>query len=382
MKFFESKYYAPLLNTAETTEWQVIRDSARMQQRSGYGRAIGVLTAYCTHAPNIDGLALSRAAIENDWVLVTDLIAFKNRYRSDYKDSELEDLYQTVYFHPGSEFFVCLAGDRLQKLAYDEISTIMLYCPFNVNPLTGFELLQNEGYIYPISKPTVPKMGVLTKNKQGLQIEYRNITCMEIDFLNMYEEDFKLVSDKIVDCVNDMDSTGLIILHGVPGTGKTNYIRWLSGQSKRSMVFIPPDMVTTLTGPSFIEFLLKNPGLTFIVEDAESTLSPRMGSERSVVSSILNLTDGLLGDMLKCQFICTFNTELTNIDTALLRPGRLLVRHEFTNLSVDSANRYLKSVNSTLTVTAPTSLSELTNLEDLPMTSKIEKPTAFGFMSH
>ena len=88
-----------------------------------------------------------------------------------------------------------------------------------------------------------------------------------------------------------------------------------------------------------------------------------------------------MGDILKCQFLCTFNTELTNIDSALLRPGRLLVRHEFTNLDVATANRYLKSIDSSITVTEPTSLAVLTNLDNLPVENEVIKKTSFGFNS-
>ena len=49
----------------------------------------------------------------------------------------------------------------------------------------------------------------------------------------------------------------------------------------------------------------------------------------------MNLTDGLLNDILNVQIIATFNTKIANIDNALLRPERLMARKEFEALSVD-----------------------------------------------
>lgn len=49
------------------------------------------------------------------------------------------------------------------------------------------------------------------------------------------------------------------------------------------------------------------------------------------------MTDGLLNDILNLQIIATFNTDLKNIDKALLRPERLLGRKNFRNLNTTNA---------------------------------------------
>ncbi len=76
-----------------------------------------------------------------------------------------------------------------------------------------------------------------------------------------------------------------------------------------------------------------------LIEDAEPLLAARQYEGRvQGVSNLLNLTDGLLNDMLKVQIICTFNVKLRELDKALLRPGRLLARKEFRKLSAIDAN--------------------------------------------
>jgi SpoVK/Ycf46/Vps4 family AAA+-type ATPase len=69
-----------------------------------------------------------------------------------------------------------------------------------------------------------------------------------------------------------------------------------------------------------------------LIEDAEPLLESRDGSAdgRSTgISNLLNITDGILNDILGLMVIATFNIEISKIDSALLRPGRLLARKEF-----------------------------------------------------
>lgn len=57
---------------------------------------------------------------------------------------------------------------------------------------------------------------------------------------------------------------------------------------------------------------------------------------------LLNLTDGMLGDSLGIQVICTFNTNVKNIDKALLRKGRLITSYEFKELQANKSKILLK----------------------------------------
>src|ERR1035438_2456547 len=110
---------------------------------------------------------------------------------------------------------------------------------------------------------------------------------------------------------------------------------------------MPPNMVDHLVEPSFMTFLssevkhYSEQGLfcVLLIEDAEPLLAARDSGVRiQGVTNLLNMTDGLLNDMLNLQIICTFNVDLKKLDSALLRPGRLLARKEFVALSELDAN--------------------------------------------
>ncbi len=146
------------------------------------------------------------------------------------------------------------------------------------------------------------------------------------------------------------ESKGLVLFHGEPGTGKTYYIRHLlrsMANNKKIVIYMPPNMVDHLVEPGFMTFVstqvehYSRQGYfcVLLIEDAEPLLAKRQeGIRIQGVTNLLNMTDGLLNDMLNLQIICTFNVDLKKLDSALLRPGRLIARKEFKALNELDAN--------------------------------------------
>ena len=103
---------------------------------------------------------------------------------------------------------------------------------------------------------------------------------------------------------------GIVLLHGLPGTGKTTYLRYLIGNLKKKVMFVSPSVAGNLMNPEFMDLLLDNPNSVLVIEDAENIIMDRKYSNQSSVSNLLNISDGLLSDCLNVQIICTFNSEL------------------------------------------------------------------------
>ncbi len=204
------------------------------------------------------------------------------------------------------------------------------------------------------------KIYVVYRTQHGFQKKPFGVKKRKIDITDNYNDDFTEVSADIIHKLNDKKKTGLVILHGEPGTGKTTFIRYLAGKIKRNIIFISPDMVHHITSPEFIPFLLDNSDSILIIEDAEPALQKRVGDGRSgAVSNILNMTDGLLSDCLNISIVATFNTTTKDIDDALLRKGRLLKAYKFDKLSKEKAQSLMDKLNRDVKVEKPMSLAEI-----------------------
>jgi len=160
---------------------------------------------------------------------------------------------------------------------------------------------------------------------------------------------------------------GLSIFEGRPGTGKTFYLRHLTGVLKEShrFYFIPTSTMGVLTKPDFIGFWTDehriHPDRKFVVilEDSEAALMTRGADNREQVSAILNISDGMLADFLSLQIICTINCSAADIDPALLRPGRLLCHRVFGRLDYPQAARLAERLGRKLPQAPDYSLAEV-----------------------
>ncbi len=224
------------------------------------------------------------------------------------------------------------------------------------------------------------KVGLIVKDEFGLTLQKFDISSKEkLNLSTNYNKDFKKISNKIVKKLNEKNGKGIILLHGKPGTGKTTYIRNLTTQIDKEVIFLPNNMVDMLATPEFVPFMMKHPNSVLIIEDAEKVVKSRNGgSNETAVSNLLNLSDGILGDCLKTQIVATFNTDRQLIDKALLRKGRLIVEYKFDDLCVDKSNKLLKSLNINHITTKPMPLSDIYNYEDNVGVGE-NKKTKIGF---
>ena len=170
-------------------------------------------------------------------------------------------------------------------------------------------------------------------------------TILEDHILSLhYGEDFPAWCTDYEGRITSKKS-GLSILDGPPGTGKSSCIRHLMGKLKSThrFYFVPPGAIDVVSNSSFVSFWSrqqqhhKGKQFVLILEDAEAALMRRAADNHSLVSSLLNVTDGLLGDFLRLQVICTINCKYQDIDPALRRPGRLVAHRHFPRLSYSRA---------------------------------------------
>lgn len=211
-----------------------------------------------------------------------------------------------------------------------------------------------------------------------------------------YGENFSEFNSKLIAKLVEKKK-GLVLFHGEPGTGKTHYIRHLISELsklEKTIVYIPTVLIDNILDPSFISFLTEyvstiDNTIILVIEDAESLLIDRESSSNYGISNLLNITDGILNDILGIQVIATFNTKEDNIDTALLRPERLISRKYFGKLSntdIQSLVKHLDIPNFVQT-SDKMSLAEvyaLKNQNEIILHNLVEEDTTrkFGFSNN
>ena len=179
---------------------------------------------------------------------------------------------------------------------------------------------------------------ILRNSRGGIVNKYMEI-CPKGSIDDNYNDDFKPIDEKIRRLIHD-DNSCIMILHGKPGTGKTSYIRNLIAENEDVIFYwIDSSMFNYIDSSEFIEFIATCKNAVFILEDSECLLRPRENGGNIAMQSLLNISDGILGDSLKLKFICTFNTDQRNIDNAILRKGRMKVKYEFMDLKREKVEK-------------------------------------------
>lgn len=188
---------------------------------------------------------------------------------------------------------------------------------------------------------------------------------LELNYGSKFLETDKTIKDRLSN-----SKGGLFMFHGPPGTGKTTYIKYLASQVDRDFIYIPTTMIETFTSdPNCLSILIQKPNSVIILEDAEKAIMKRHGDgmDSSAVSSLLNLSDGIMSDILKTSVILTYNCPKSEIDSALRRKGRLQVDYEFGALSVTDAKKLAKSLKHNKKtidgITKAMSVADIYNLE-------------------
>ncbi len=295
------------------------------------------------------------------------------------KYGKVKDVYQRIY-HDWDDDRICFSkaifiieNELMVKLDDDWLEIYFTTNEFTVanKMLSEFKTLKAP------EKEKEYEINIISLSGTQLDLKTLAIKPTTLDIDLYYNDDFKPIDAVIKERLAKENDKGIVLLHGLPGTGKTTYLRHLIGNLKKKVMFVSPGVARNLMNPEFMDLLLDNPNAILVIEDAENIIMDRRYSSHSSVSNLLNISDGLLSDCLNVQIICTFNSEIGLVDNALLRKGRLIARYEFGKLSIAKSNALGKMLALQTVFNKPMTLAEISNPDD--NFREVAKTNVMGF---
>lgn len=340
----------------------------------------------------VDGLSLQNLFyVKNGYFPYCDMFTQSREESENYFDtksliSELKEKYREIGYQMVVYSNINLTKDEKNIGFSIIIPTLNIFARIEKSVSEAYILYGEDDYDAVEEFEEICKKHYKTPEKKMNNIRLLRVTQLgydlsdfEIDTVSdfcleeQYNDDFIPEDEKITAFVKN-EKSGIIILHGEKGTGKSTYINHLINTNPEKMfVYFPSALVPLLGEPSFTDFFPRLKDSILILEDCEDALRSReaVGGNRAV-NQLLNLSDGLLKS-LGIKFICTFNAPPEEIDEALLRKGRLFSKYEFKKLNAEKSSALLsKLYEKEITVTEPMSLADIyyydeTSYEDAPV---------------
>ena len=321
----------------------------------------------CTNEIRIDCRKANKWFSENYKGEIKDF-HFNERFYGNGKKGELDDVFYFLY------------DDLLVN--FDINQSVVRFLFRKTNVLKVEKVIEDIRKFRKRKGRRSPMISLLVNSHTGIELKSMLISKPKLNIEDNYNDDFKVVHQTIIKRLAKKNDKGLVLLHGKPGTGKTSYIRYLISILKKEIIFLPPNMAGVITNPNLIAMLINNPNSIFVIEDAENIIVDRENDGNSPVSALLNISDGLLSDCLNVQIICSFNTPLSKVDSALLRKGRLIAKYEFNELQVEKAQSLSDKLGFKTTFNSPMALTGIYNQEEKDFVGEKSKiPIGFKMVS-
>lgn len=233
-------------------------------------------------------------------------------------------------------------------------------------------------------------------NETGLSLTYSSYNDKEIkiDYNLHYGKGFKDYYKKLIKTMKERNS-GITLFYGIEGGGKSFLIKRLCiDVDNKAFIYLPNSFISEIGTPKFnyILTIIKNnlpdKNVVVVIEDADEYLMNKEdGSliKNSVMSSISNITDGILTDFYNIQFVLTFNyNSLTDMPKSILRSNRVIAAKKFNKLSIENCNKIFIKYKSKFKTDKELSLAEVfsrinNNESDILLEDLNSNETKLGF---
>lgn len=170
--------------------------------------------------------------------------------------------------------------------------------------------------------------------------------------------------------------SNILILIGVPGTGKTTFTRGLLQETRQSAMVTYSEEI--IRQDEFFTNWYRSKNTFLIMEDSDSMLLPRTDGN-SMMTKFLSLGDGLMSFPNKKMIFSTNLPNVSDIDSALTRPGRCFDIVKFAPLTQEQGRKLCDKLNIVYPGGSGLTVSEIFNAQRNEVTNK-KRSSTFGFI--
>jgi hypothetical protein len=305
--------------------------------------------------------------MQSDWdSWVNDNVEIQNTFYSiRSNDNRIKLRRATGYFKGDKHILVSWAINHEVGKGKSEISRMEIRFHESLSPRFSPDVIEDSIKSIKLDEEKKSQVYMVVQRHHGLDLQDFNIDIPTLDVEMNYGPEWAEKHSQLLDALTGSRKKGIALLHGLPGTGKSMYIRHMIATiaETKTVIYLPNQLINNITDPSFIPLMAEYSGAVLIIEDADEAIKSRK-TGGGIVDKLLNLADGILSDFLGMQIICTFNNDISTIDDALLRKGRLILKHQFDKLSIEAAQKLSDHLGFKTLIGDPMTLAEIYNQED------------------
>ena len=216
------------------------------------------------------------------------------------------------------------------------LNEIRIYCADNKQDVDELlELLKP----HIIQQTSYKNAFVLIEENDKLVAEYFEPQLYPVDVETHYNDDFLEKHVRISEYLETRE-TGLVVLAGDRGYGKTTYLLHLINMMDRKVIFVNPYLFSKMSYADFINLMAHHPNSVLVFEDCEELTLMQSGKSEHHASiyTLLQIAKDYYAEALNIKFIITFNTDAFCIYTGILDSSSVITCYQFGKLAAEKVN--------------------------------------------